>query len=287
LALTGALLALVFWLSSVNPWFYIQFPLATLCLFIGVVTAAVVLIRVQVANNRRAALTVAVESAREEERLARRRFLRRLDHEVKNPVTAIRTALVEEELDAGALAVARTQAARLGRLVSELSKLTDLETRPLDFVEVDLEDITAEAVAASLHDDKEIRVEFPKVPWPVPPVFGDPDLLLVAVFNLISNSAKYSDPGARIEVRASENDGYVTLEVSDTGWGIASEDIDSAWDELARGTNTRGVEGTGLGLSIVRVIAERHNAVVSLNSVPGQGTRVSLKFPALSREDHG
>ena len=145
---------------------------------------------------------------------------------------------------------------------------------------MDLEELADEAVevVASTYPERRITVEFPRVPWPIPAVWGDPDLLLVALYNVVANAAKYSDPGAHIEIRAAENEGWVTLEISDTWWGIAADELAGVWDELARGTNTRGAEGSGLGLSIVRVVAERHGGIAFIRSELGQGTRVVLRL---------
>ncbi|MGO1594975.1 MAG: sensor histidine kinase, partial [Ancrocorticia sp.] len=139
----------------------------------------------------------------------------------------------------------------------------------------------ADAVLAT-YPDRDILVEFPQVPWPVPDVLGDPDLLVVALYNVISNAAKYSDADAHIEVRASEADGWVSVDISDTGWGIPEKDMQIIWEELARGSDTRGAQGSGLGLAIVRVIAERHGGSAALRSSPGQGTRVTLRLRAAS-----
>ncbi len=282
IAVAGALIAGVIHLTGYNPWFWIRVPLATVVLVASIAAALVMLIRQIVATRRRQSLDRRVAEAREEERAQRRRFLRRLDHEMKNPVTAIRTALATMPEEGDAYRVANTQAARLARLVTELAKLADLETRALDFHPVSLQELAVEAadVVTSTHPDRNITVEFPRVPWPVPPVWGDADLLLVAVYNVVANGAKYSDPGAHIEIRGSEHEGWVTLEISDTGWGIPGEELASVWDELARGTNTRAAEGSGLGLAIVRVVAERHGGIAFIRSEQGQGTRVVLRLRA-------
>lgn len=253
-------------------------------LTLGLVVALILVVRDVVARRRRRQTEWRVGQVREEEREQRRRFLRRLDHEMKNPVTAIRTALATMPSEDEAYKIANTQAGRLSRLVTELAKLADLETRVLDLRPVDLEELAKEAVdvVASTYPDRRMTVEFPSVPWPVPAVWGDSDLLLVALYNVVANAAKYSDPGAHIEVRAAENEGWVTLEISDTGWGIAADELAGVWDELARGTNTRGAEGSGLGLSIVRVVTERHGGVAFIRSEPAQGTRVVLRLRVAS-----
>ncbi|MFN8048673.1 MAG: HAMP domain-containing sensor histidine kinase [Ancrocorticia sp.] len=276
----AGLIAGTLYLSGLNPWFWIRFPLATLVLAMGIVVALVLVVRDVIVRRRRRHMEQSVGRMREEEREQRRRFLRRLDHEMKNPVTAIRTALATMPSEDEAYKIANTQAARLSRLVTELAKLADLETRVLDLRPVDLEELADEAVevVASTYPERRITVEFPRVPWPIPAVWGDPDLLLVALYNVVANAAKYSDPGAHIEIRAAENEGWVTLEISDTGWGIAADELAGVWDELARGTNTRGAEGSGLGLSIVRVVAERHGGIAFIRSELGQGTRVVLRL---------
>ena len=146
------------------------------------------------ASRREAAVEARV---RDEERQARHRFMRRLDHELKNPVTAIRTALAAQPTRDPAMGVVSTQARRLSTLVGDLAKLADLDTRELEREPVDLRDVVDEAVDVLPPTDRRISVEFPQVPWPVPPVIGDRDLLSVAVFNLLSNAVKYSEPGAR------------------------------------------------------------------------------------------
>lgn len=220
------------------------------------------------------------------EREAHRRFLARLDHALKNPVTAIRSALaVGSELPAENARIASAQAARLATLVGELRALTALETRPLEQARVDLAAVVAEEVAA-VRDElaarglaREISTVLPTVPWPLPAVLGDADLLAVAVRNVVLNAVKYSDQGARIEVRGTDSDGLVTLEIADTGWGIRVEDQPFVWDELWRAQDARRVEGSGPGLSLVRVVIERHGGRVALRSQPGRGTSVRLQLP--------
>ncbi|WP_402842118.1 sensor histidine kinase [Microbacterium sp. GXS0129] len=275
----GVLAALVLIATRTNAVLVLSLPFATLALALSVVASIVWAAAVMARGARKAIVARAVSEAEAASRAERARFLRRLDHEVKNPVTAIRTGLATG--DAAALTVARVQSERLSSLVADLAKLAELETRPLERESVDLEALARDAVeaVAGRHPQRSYRVEFARVPWPVPAVSGDPDLLAVAVYNLVGNAAKYSDPGATVEVRGTEHDGIVTVEVADTGWGIPAEEVDGVWDDLARGSNARAVEGTGLGLAVVRVIARRHGGDVSLRSQQGQGTRVVLTVP--------
>ena len=136
-------------------------------------------------------------------------FLARLDHEMKNPLTAIRAALAAHGTSGSPhLEIADAQTERLGSLVGDLRKLSDLQSRPLEVEPVDLGEIVGEAVQAvnaSLQQagsSREFMVSFPTVPWRIPAVGGDSDLLYLVVFNLLANAAKFTGDGDRVEVRA-------------------------------------------------------------------------------------
>lgn len=223
----------------------------------------------------------------QEVRAANRRLLARLDHELKNPVTAIRTALAAEPGAESSpnLRIAAGQAERLAQLIGGLRSLSALETQPIEQERVDLAAIVREEASALSEElaahgaRRRITVSLPTAPWPLPPVAGDPDLLAVAVRNLLVNAAKYSGEEAQIELRGREDEGSVVIEVADTGRGIAATDLDQVWDELWRGDEVRRIEGSGLGLSLVRVVVERHGGEVSIQSQPGRGTSVRLRIP--------
>jgi two-component system OmpR family sensor kinase len=219
----------------------------------------------------------------------RRRFLRRLDHELKNPLTAIRAGLanISEGTSAPgrqeALNSVETQALRLSRLAADLRKLAELETRPVERVPVDMAAMLEEVITL-VNDNPEaanrkLTLTLPKAPWPLPKISGDQDLLFLAMHNLLDNAVKFTRPGDTIEVRAIEDGATMVIEIADTGPGIADEDIPHVWEELYRGQGARGVPGSGLGLALVRAIAERHNGQVSLRSRAGQGTVFILKLP--------
>ena len=247
------------------------------------VTAVVIVARRRAAAAAAASAAAAAASAAAVRQVAaeaaqdRLRFFMRLDHELKNPLTAIRAGLANIEQGGGlALASAGTvaavasvsvQADRIARLVSDLRKLADLETREIETAPVDLTallDEVAEAVAEiPAARERVIRVTVPRAPWPLPLVAGDRDLLFIAVQNLVANAVKFSAPGDTVEVRASEDDDALLLEVADTGAGIAADEIGQVWQELARGRAARSLPGTGIGLALVRVIVVRHGGQVA------------------------
>lgn len=250
-------------------------------------------LRARAVRTRDRAQDAAHAAGREAERAAHRRFLARLDHELKNPVTALQAAAagLEPDPDDGprvrAHATVRGQSARLAALVADLRRLAELEVRDIEQELVDVAEVVRDAVADVVDQQTarglarpDVVVTLPTAPWPLPPVRGDVDLLYAAVTNLLVNALKFSPPGARVEVRGSDEDGTVVVEVADTGPGIPADEVDLVFDELARGRDARGLPGSGLGLPLVRVVAERHGGRAVLRSRPGSGTSVRLHLPA-------
>jgi two-component system OmpR family sensor kinase len=215
----------------------------------------------------------------------RRQFLQRLDHELKNPLTAIQAGLanLDDSANEPAIDSIKTQTLRLSRLVADLRKLAELETRPIERSPVDLSAMLKEAVEIIQEEPEaaqhSITLSLPHAPWPLPEVQGDEDLLMLALLNLLGNAVKFSEPGATVEVRAFEDDAMVTIEVADTGPGIPEAEVPFVWQELYRGRSARGVPGSGLGLALVRAITERHGGQVILRSRVRQGTVVTMKIP--------
>ena len=224
----------------------------------------------------------------------RQRFLQRLDHELKNPLTAIRVGLAH--LDNGSqsteqqsiLTSIEAQAVRLSQLTAELRKLAELETRPLERRQVDLTLLLAEALALIQErpgaDGRSFALTLPQAPWPLSPIFGDWDLIYLAVYNLLDNALKYSQPGDTIELRAREDGAMVVLEVADTGPGIVEEVLPHVWEELYRGDDQRHIPGSGLGLSLVKAIAERHGGATTIHSRANHGTVISMTLPVAAPE---
>ncbi|WP_223906550.1 sensor histidine kinase [Actinomyces capricornis] len=225
-------------------------------------------------------------------------FLRRLDHELKNPLTAVRAAVADMPQANRAerkarLEVVDAQARRMGRLITDLRKLAELETAPLALEDVDLAETVADAVQAVSEElaasgnHTLIRLDLPQVPWPLPHVCGDGDLLYSAIYNVLSNAAKYTPAGGSIEVRGREEAGTVAIEVADTGIGVPAADLPVVWSELGRAGNARGLPGSGLGLPLVATIIRRHRGRAGMASRQGVGTRVWLSLPVAGPRQAG
>ena len=252
------------------------------------------------AVRARGARNVRLARARSEEaaRTRHRQFLRRLDHELKNPLTAVRAAVADASPGAPPgvvvnLEVVDAQSRRMSRLLTDLRKLAELETASLALEDVDLAETVTDAVDAVVEEAAgrgaavRLRLDLPQVPWPLPHVRGDGDLLYSAVYNVVSNAAKYTPPGGVVEVRGREEHGVVTIEVADTGIGVPEADRELVFRELGRAANAQGLPGSGLGLSLVRTIAQRHGGTVRMASREGVGTRVWLALPVAGPPDGG
>ncbi len=241
-------------------------------------------------RRQRLATERARREAQQEAWAHHQQFLRRLDHELKNPLTAVRAAVADlpqahpQEWQAR-VDVVDAQARRMGRLVTDLRKLADLETAALSLEDVDIAETVQDAAQAVSEEGAargrapRIRLDLPQVPWPLSHVRGDGDLLYSAVYNVISNASKYTGPGGTVEVRGREESGTVTIEVADTGIGVPQADLPAVWSELARAGNARGLPGSGLGLALVATIVRRHGGSVRMASREGVGTRVWLSLP--------
>lgn len=223
----------------------------------------------------------------------RRRLMQRLDHELKNPLTAIRVGVAnlselgEGEARRDALDTVSAQVTRLSRLAADLRKLAELETRPIERAPVDLAAVLREVVELVGERpeaaDRRVGLVLPRAPWPLPGVEGDQDLLFLALHNLVENAVKFTGAGDTVEVRAFEEGDGVVVEVADTGPGIPEAELPHVWEELYRAQAARSVQGTGLGLALVRAVVARHGGTAGVRSRVDQGTVFTVRLPATSR----
>ena len=224
-----------------------------------------------------------------------RQFLLRLDHELKNPLTTLQVevanldathakldAEIEEEHHQSTNRV-KEQVSRLNDLVIQLRKLADIETRPLENEPTDLDELLTDLITEFQLTlggmARTITLNLPQIPWRLPKVLGDSDLLYLALHNVMGNALKYTRPGDTIQARAFENANQVIIEIVDTGPGLPEEEQEHVWEELFRGKSARGTPGSGLGLPMVKTIIERHGGQVVFRSRLNQGSIVPLRLP--------
>ena len=121
-------------------------------------------------------------------------------------------------------------------------------------------------------------------------VLGDEDRLRQLILNLIDNAIKYTPVGGTVSLSLSKSDGVAEIEVSDTGVGIAMEDLPRVFDRFYRvdKARSRNLGGSGLGLSIARWIAQAHGGSIRVDSQSGEGSTFTISLPVLPEaEAHG
>jgi len=290
-AIAGLGLALLLqsgWLP--NPLLRLTVDLGTVLLVVGLLVCTVCLgiVALEALAQRRQHRVV--DQERNQAAESHRRFIGRLDHELKNPLMAMRMGLADLSSTAseaerqGAIAGVAAQADRMGRLAGGLRKLADLRSAPLERSKIDVEALLEEAVELGQQQpaaaQRRVTLSVPQAPWPLPPVFWDRDLVFLAIYNLLDNALKFTRPGDTVEVRAAEAGADVVMEVADTGLGVPSDELPHIFEELFRGQAARGIEGSGLGLALVKAVAERHGGTVTVRSRPSQGSVFIMRLPA-------
>ena len=238
------------------------------------------------------------EAAREEADTARRmkdEFLALLGHELRNPLAPILTALELMKMRDGARAareraVIERQVQHLVHLVDDLLDISRIARGKIDLKKapVEIAHIVAQGVelASPLLEERSHNLRISVV---TRGLLVDVDELRMAqvIANLLTNAAKYTDPGGQIVVSADREDGSVVVRVVDSGSGIAPEILPHIFDMFVQGKRTidRTDGGLGLGLTIVRSIVELHGGAVSAYSDGiGKGAEVVLRLPALPQQ---
>ncbi|MFY9635665.1 cell wall metabolism sensor histidine kinase WalK [Pseudarthrobacter sp. BIM B-2242] len=223
-------------------------------------------------------------------------FVANVSHELKTPVGAI--SLLAEALESSAddeEAVRRfakrmhKESGRLAALVQDIIELSRLQGASVsqEGTAVDINAVIAEAV-----DRSQLPAESKKIQIVVgervdATVFGDRDLLVTALRNLIDNAIRYSPENTRVGVGVRAKDGLIAVSVTDQGEGMTPEDQERVFERFYRvdSARSRHTGGTGLGLSIVKHVASNHGGEVTLWSRPGQGSTFTLRLPEMETQD--
>jgi two-component system, OmpR family, sensor histidine kinase SenX3 len=222
-------------------------------------------------------------------------FVANVSHELKTPVGAL--SLLAEAIEGAAddeEAVRRfarrmqKEATRLGALVQDIIELSRLQGA--DVVQtgtaVDLNSVVAEAVDRNrlTADSKDIQIIVGgKIEEKI---YGDPDLLMTALRNLIDNAIRYAPEHSKVGVGLRFREGLATVSVTDQGPGITAEEQDRIFERFYRidAARSRQTGGTGLGLSIVKHIISQHGGEVSVWSQPGQGSTFTVRLPEMDQD---
>lgn len=223
-------------------------------------------------------------------------FVSMVSHELRAPVAAIQSYLDlmlsglagdDPEQRRHMLTRCSERAKALIALVDDLLQLSRMEAgrvaRKLE--PVALEDVVREVMELfqSQASEKGISMQLHSS-CSVPPVLADKEDITRVVTNLVSNAVKYNKEGGRVDLTVSCSDGYVRLDVADTGIGIPEQELPRIWEEFHRvkTPETRGISGTGLGLSIVKKIVDAHHGHLEVESKVGEGSVFRVYLPAAS-----
>lgn len=225
----------------------------------------------------------------EEAYTVQQRFVADASHELRAPLAIIRgnlellqrqRGLSDSEL-AEILGDVQSETARMSRLIGDLLSLARADTGGLTVhrAEVELDAVAIEAfrVARVQADSHVLRI------GQLQParVLGDRDRLKQLLLILIDNALTYTPPGGQITLCLRATSDQAILEVSDTGIGIAPEDLPHIFDRFYRADKARSRVhgGTGLGLSIAQWIVDQHDGQIDVHSEPGKGSTFAVCMP--------
>ncbi|GAA4702148.1 sensor histidine kinase [Brevibacillus fulvus] len=222
-------------------------------------------------------------------------FLANVSHELRTPLTAmqgfleaLQDGLVEEEEARNRYyAVLYAETMQISRLVDDLMDLMKLENNEIKLVKypVEIKEILTkvtysfepEANAKDIELQTELAEDLPKV-------YADKDRLIQIFNNLVKNAVKFTASGY-IRLTASAEEDWIKVTVSDSGIGIASEDLNRIWErffKVDRG-RSKNNKGSGLGLAIVKELVQLHEGKITVESEPGAGTVFTVWLPTVEK----
>jgi PAS domain S-box-containing protein len=251
-------------------------------------------------TERRRLVDQLLEAKGELEREMRTRadFIATASHELRTPVTTLRTlaALVQGKLrpinalagdDARLLDILDHETQRLAHLVDDLLKVAKIDTPEATLAAEDVD--LAEIVAAEVEELGRLGEPGPRIELHLDDgkafVRGDAEALRSITQNLIGNARKFTSRSGSVDVTVGQHAGRVRLIVSDTGIGISKADLPHIFERFYRAPTTAArASGAGLGLAIVARLVDLMNGTISVASEVGRGTTVTIEYPMATRD---
>nr|WP_246379293.1 HAMP domain-containing sensor histidine kinase [Gluconacetobacter johannae] len=209
-------------------------------------------------------------------------------HDLRTPLARVRARL---DRALGGRLSADDLRAVVGRAIDDLDQCFSIITallrigeidnarRRVGFAVVELNEIAADIVDLyePIAEAKQIRLDLLPSTGPVP-VYGDRDLLIEVLANLIDNAIKFTDPGGEVTLATVRQGDGARLEIADTGIGILPEERQAVLNRFYRSDKSRHVPGSGLGLSLVSAILRLHNATLTISETRKQDIRPGALF---------
>jgi PAS domain S-box-containing protein len=217
-------------------------------------------------------------------------FVSMVSHELRTPLTAIigygDLIAGSDEMDNQTARTLveriRTQGSQLRVLVEDLLNVLQMKAGAveLDLRLVNIGDFVADQAGSVIMGDKHGLVL--DVGPDLPEITVDPDLLGLALRNVVGNAVKYSPDGGEVRVTARAANGRITIAVTDHGVGITPEDIPFVFELFTQAdmSTTRQFGGLGMGLYLTRTVVEAHGGSITLTSEVGQGSTFTIELPA-------
>jgi len=223
---------------------------------------------------------------------SRREFVANVSHELRTPLTTVKSyaeTLLELETDSTALSFTNTilsETDRMTRLVKDLLVLSSLDhfqgavKNKFDMTDL-ISDVVSTMQLVAREQGHRLILDMKK---DLPVFYGDRDKIEQLLYNIISNSIKYTPNGGKIEVVAERVYNDIVIKVIDNGIGIPEKDLPRIFERFYRVDKARSREGggTGLGLAISQGIVEQHDGNIAISSVYGEGTVVAITLPVLT-----
>ncbi len=219
----------------------------------------------------------------------RRDFVANVSHELRTPIGAL-AVLAETMTDETDITVMRQfaeritrEADRLARIVDDLLDLSQLEgAHNIEREIVDVRSLVNAAIeqVSGAAEAAHIEIRVTEID-PGLTILAERRQIVSAVFNLLDNAIKYSEPGSAVDIDVQVGEQSVAVMVRDHGVGIPTRDLERIFERFYRVDRARSREtgGTGLGLSIVRHVAQANDGEVSVMSHEGEGSAFTLSFP--------
>jgi len=220
----------------------------------------------------------------------RKEFVANVSHELKTPITTVKSyveTLIDGALVGGVarqfLEVILKETDRMSRLVRDLLDLSRIDykqvafdLRPIDPVQVLRDSVRKLSVQA---ENKGISLNI--IAGEMPAVLADWDRLQQVVLNVVANSIEFTPQGGSVTLEAAENGETVTFRIMDTGIGIPQADLPRIFERFYRvdKARSRQMGGTGLGLAIAKEIIDAHKGRMRIDSQVGKGTVVTFELP--------
>jgi Na+/proline symporter/nitrogen-specific signal transduction histidine kinase len=227
-------------------------------------------------------------------------FMATVSHEIRTPLTSIRSfsEILRDNPDLGVeqrqgfVTIIVQESERLSRLINDILDLAKMEAGRTDWQigEHRPGPIFEKALAATsglFAKAPSIRLQF-EIADDLPAVRVDPDRLVQVVVNLVSNAVKFCNKAdGLVQFRAWRDDGFVRVDVLDTGIGIAPENLDRIFERFQQAGNilTDKPQGTGLGLPISRQILHRFGGEIWVVSELGRGSKFSFRIPVAPKQN--